>query len=241
MTWTSRTHTNSTLTRSSTSSTLSASTHEAAPESTSTSTGTVARVSSRSTALGTYKYRLYFKDLIGDRDHITLSLRVAMTEYDRLHLPVQERRLIHPYSDADARAATLRCVAIEEALADKMKCLLQRRYCFDLFDLVYGAFVTAEVEVDRSAILHAFLERPYSAEARLPRARCSWTFRSICSGDSGARCWSRLARMSFYDAVTRLREGIYFFLAFPDTEAETRLSTPPKYATWSLRPARTAS
>jgi predicted nucleotidyltransferase component of viral defense system len=52
-----------------------------------------------------YKYQLYFKDMIGGQDHVTISIRVDMTEYDRLYLPVQERQLIHPYSDADACAA----------------------------------------------------------------------------------------------------------------------------------------
>ncbi len=40
-----------------------------------------------------YKYRLYFKDMIGGRDHITISMRVDMTEFDQLYLPAQERPL----------------------------------------------------------------------------------------------------------------------------------------------------
>lgn len=106
-----------------------------------------------------YKYRLYFKDMIGDRDHVTISLRVDMTEYDRLYLPAQERQLIHPYSDADACATTIRCVQLEEALADKLKCLLQRRYCYDLFDLVYGAFITRDIEVNRAQLMEVFLRK----------------------------------------------------------------------------------
>src|SRR5689334_20542249 len=97
-----------------------------------------------------YKYRLYFKDMIGDRDHVTISLRVDMTEYDRLFLPAQQRQLIHPYSDADECVTTIRCVQLEEALADKLKCLLQRRYCYDLFDLVYGAFISRDIQVNRA-------------------------------------------------------------------------------------------
>ena len=106
-----------------------------------------------------YKYRLYFKDMIGGKDHVTISIRVDMTEYDRLYLPVQERQLIHPYSDADACAATIRCVKLEEALADKLKCLLQRRYCYDLFDLVYGVFVTNDIAVDRTELMNVFLRK----------------------------------------------------------------------------------
>lgn len=156
-----------------------------------------------------YKYRLYFKDLIGDKDHITLSLRVDMTEYDRLHLPVQERQLIHPYSDADACAATLRCVAIEEALADKMKCLLQRRYCYDLFDLVYGAFITTDIEVNRSAIVDTFLRK--TLFSRSPSAARSLLLDlplDLFRGFWGKVLVPASARMSFDDAVTKMRDGI---------------------------------
>lgn len=165
-----------------------------------------------------YKYRLYFKDLIGDRDHITLSLRVDMTEYDRLHLPVQERQLIHPYSDADACAATLRCVAIEEALADKMKCLLQRRYCFDLFDLVYGAFISDAVDVDRSAILEVFLRK--TLFGRSPAAARSLLLDlplDLFRGFWGKVLVPAAARLSFDDAVAKLQEGISeLFVSYGD-------------------------
>jgi predicted nucleotidyltransferase component of viral defense system len=106
-----------------------------------------------------YKYQLYFKDMIGGQDHVTISIRVDMTEYDRLYLPVQERQLIHPYSDADACAATIRCVKLEEALADKLKCLLQRRYCYDLFDLVYGLFIAKDIAVNRAELMNVFLRK----------------------------------------------------------------------------------
>jgi hypothetical protein len=33
------------------------------------------------------------------------------------------------------------------------------RYCYGLFDLVYGAFITREVEVDRSQALSVFLRK----------------------------------------------------------------------------------
>jgi len=53
----------------------------------------------------------------------------------------------------------IRCVKLEEALADRMKCLLQRRYCFDLFDLAYGAFLAREIEMDRGEIVKVFLQK----------------------------------------------------------------------------------
>lgn len=82
-----------------------------------------------------------------------------VTEYDRLYLPVQTRPLIHPYSDADRCATDIRVVKLEEALADKLKCLLQRRYCYDLFDLVYGAFMSRDIEVNRVELMQVFLRK----------------------------------------------------------------------------------
>jgi len=106
-----------------------------------------------------YKVRLYFKDFASGSDHITLKVRVDVTEHDRIYLPLQDRQLIHPYSDATTCATAIHCVKLEEALADKLKCLLQRRHCFDLFDLVYGLFISREIEVDRSEIMSVFLKK----------------------------------------------------------------------------------
>src|SRR6266542_2583087 len=106
-----------------------------------------------------YKVRLYFKDFVSGSDHITLKVRVDVTEHDRIYLPLQDRQLIHPYSDAPVCNATIRCIKLEKALADKLKCLLQRRHCFDLFDLVYGLFIAREIEVERSEIGSVFLRK----------------------------------------------------------------------------------
>lgn len=156
-----------------------------------------------------YKIRLYFKDFITGQDHVTLKVRVDLTEYDRLYLPVQTRQLIHPYSDADACSTTIRCVKLEEALADKLKCLLQRRYCYDLFDLAYGAFVARDIEVNRAEILQVFLRKtifgdnPGAAKSLLldlplDLFKGYWT-KVLCPAAS---------RMSFDRAVQTLRAGI---------------------------------
>jgi predicted nucleotidyltransferase component of viral defense system len=106
-----------------------------------------------------YKINLYFKDFSGEPDHITLKVKLDVAEFSRPYLPTQERNLIHPYSDATECSTVIRCVKLEEALADKMKCLLQRRYCYDIFDLVYGAFIAREIEVDRNEIVQVFLKK----------------------------------------------------------------------------------
>jgi len=156
-----------------------------------------------------YKYQLYFKNMIGGQDHVTISIRVDMTEYDRLYLPVQERQLIHPYSDADACAATVRCVKIEEALADKLKCLLQRRYCYDLFDLVYGLFIAEEIEVNRAELMSVFLRKTIFGSS--PGAARSLLLDLPLDIYRG--WWHKVLvptanRMSFDAAVEALRSGI---------------------------------
>jgi hypothetical protein len=104
---------------------------------------------------------LHFQDFvgIGQAHEITLKVRMDVTQYDRLYLPSQARQLIHQYSDADQCAAEIQVVKLEEALADKLKCLLQRRYCFDLFDTVYAIFIAQEIEVDRSEVMRVFLKK----------------------------------------------------------------------------------
>ncbi len=113
-----------------------------------------------------YKMRLYFSDFSGNADHLTLKVRLDVTEGDRLHLPVQTRSLIHPYSDAADCAVDLQVVKLEEALADKLACLITRRYAYDLFDLVYGLFVRSDLAVNRGEVVHTFLRK--SAFGRSP-------------------------------------------------------------------------
>jgi predicted nucleotidyltransferase component of viral defense system len=106
-----------------------------------------------------YKGRVYFKDFYGDPDSITISIRVDLTEFDRIYLPTIQRPLIHLYSDSDRCQAELRCMALEELLANKMKCLIQRRHSFDLYDLVYAAFFDRSIDVNRETVLGTFLKK----------------------------------------------------------------------------------
>jgi predicted nucleotidyltransferase component of viral defense system len=156
-----------------------------------------------------YKYRLYFKDMIGGQDHLKISLRVDVTEFDRLHLPTQQRLLIHPYSDADQCGATIHCISLEEALADKLKCLLQRRYCYDIFDLVHGAFVSHDIPVDRAALMNVFLRKttfgasPVAAKSLLLDLPLH-LFRGY---------WDKVlvplaSRITFDEAIARLTAGV---------------------------------
>ena len=101
--------------------------------------------------------RVYFRDFYGKPGAVVLKVQVDVTQFDRIHLPVQERRLIHPYSDRDGCDYGVRCVKLEELLGTKMRCLLQRRHVADLFDLAYSTFINRDIEVDRGEVLHVFL------------------------------------------------------------------------------------
>jgi predicted nucleotidyltransferase component of viral defense system len=103
--------------------------------------------------------RLYFKDFYGNPHTTTISVHLDVTEYDRIFLPIQDRFLVHPYSDSSQCVATIRCHKLEELLAAKLKCLLQRRHSFDLYDYVYSVFINRDLEIDRGELLRTFLKK----------------------------------------------------------------------------------
>ena len=106
-----------------------------------------------------YQAKLYFKDFYGNSDNITVSVRLDISEYDKIFLPIQTRYLIHPYSDADTCRVEIKCMKIEELLAIKLKCLLQRRHSNDLYDYIYSIFINKEIDVKRTEIVSTFLKR----------------------------------------------------------------------------------
>jgi len=106
-----------------------------------------------------YEARLYFADFYGNPHTITISVRLDFSQFDQIYLPVQERNLIHPYSDVEICKASIKCHKLEELLAAKLKCLLQRRHSFDLYDYVYSIFLNRDIEVNRSEIVGTFLKK----------------------------------------------------------------------------------
>ena len=88
--------------------------------------------------LKVYEARVYFKDFYGKQDHIKLKISMDITRFDRTILPLQEVDLIHPYSDSGDVKCKIRCMKLEEIIATKLKCLLQRQHAPDLFDYVYS-------------------------------------------------------------------------------------------------------
>ncbi len=106
-----------------------------------------------------YQVKLYFKDFYGKPGAVVISVKLDIKEFDRIFLPVQTRNLIHPYSDAASCDAQIRCLKLEEMLAAKLKCLLQRRHTFDLYDYVYAIFINNEIEVNKAEIVSTFFRK----------------------------------------------------------------------------------
>ncbi len=155
-----------------------------------------------------HKFMLYFKDFYGKASTMTIALRMDVTEFGRLYLPIQQRKLIHPYSDQADCATTLEVISLEEALADKLKCLLQRHISNDLFDLVYSIFVNNDIAVDKTTVVTTFLRKTIfepspQAALRLLLAvpfevmRGYWS-KIVCATES---------RMDFTTAVDRFKSG----------------------------------
>jgi predicted nucleotidyltransferase component of viral defense system len=102
--------------------------------------------------------RLYFKGFYGD-ENITLKAQLDVTQFDKIYLPIQNRPLLHPYSDAAQCTVDIRCQKIEEILASKLTTLLHRRKAIDLFDLLYSIVFNGDFAVDRLQLITTFLKK----------------------------------------------------------------------------------
>jgi predicted nucleotidyltransferase component of viral defense system len=105
-----------------------------------------------------YEARLYFRDFFGNPQKIIISIRLDVTQFEKIFLPIQQRNLIHPYSDYNLCSIPVRCLKLEEILAGKLKCLLQRRHSVDLYDFIFSVLLNQGIDIDRSEIVSTFLQ-----------------------------------------------------------------------------------
>ncbi|UVK55373.1 nucleotidyl transferase AbiEii/AbiGii toxin family protein [Mesorhizobium sp. AR02] len=115
--------------------------------------------------------RLYFRGFYND-EKIDLKAQLDITQFDRILLPVQSRRILHPYSDAPQLTQTMKCQKAEEILASKLTTLLHRCKATDLFDLAFGV-LRGGFGVSRSEVITTFLKKsifensPHEARSNL--------------------------------------------------------------------------
>jgi predicted nucleotidyltransferase component of viral defense system len=116
-----------------------------------------------------YEARIYFKSFYGEED-ARIRVNLDVKEYDRVFLPIQTRRLIHSYSDAQLCQGDIRCLKLEELLASKLKALLQRRHSPDLYDFVHAVFFQKALNISRREVLSTFLKQTiYEPEPMIAR------------------------------------------------------------------------
>lgn len=106
-----------------------------------------------------YEVKIYFRDFYGKPGHIVIKISLDVTRFDKTILPIQELQLIHPYSDKDVISCKIKCMKLEEILATKMKCLLQREHAPDLFDFIYSIYLNREIEIDHKQLVQTFLRK----------------------------------------------------------------------------------
>lgn len=141
--------------------------------------------------LKVYEARIYFKDFNGGSDHMKLKISMDVTRFDKVLLEIQEVDLIHPYSDSQEIICKIRCMKIEEIIATKLKCLMQRQHAPDLFDYVYSVKLLGgklnKREVVETFVKKTIFERnPYALKEVLSLTafdyfRIYWVKGIVCS------------------------------------------------------------
>lgn len=181
-----------------------------------------------------YDARVYFKSFYGEED-VRIRVDFDVKEFDRLFLPVQSRRLIHAYSDAALCQADIRCVKLEELLASKLKSLLGRQHCPDLYDFVHSVFFQKTLNISRREVLMTFLKqtghetrplivRNYLLELPFQAIRSFWNEYLVCPKLSifsfdNAETWFKTVIGEIFALVERpvayagmpSREGLMYF------------------------------
>ncbi len=108
--------------------------------------------------LKVYEVRVYFKGFNGEKDHIRLRISMDITRFDKVLLPLQTVPLIHPYSDRQEIVCDIRCMKLEEIIATKLKCLLQRQHAPDLYDYVHSIKLLGG-DLDKEEVVRTFVEK----------------------------------------------------------------------------------
>jgi predicted nucleotidyltransferase component of viral defense system len=102
--------------------------------------------------------RIYFKGFYNE-EQLILKTQFDITQFDKIYLPIQERPILHPYSDANDCKGTINCQKAEEILASKLTTLLHRRKASDLFDLLYSVLIKGENNVNKRELIITFLKK----------------------------------------------------------------------------------
>jgi len=111
------------------------------------------------------------------------KIKVDITRYEKVLLPVKPKFIIHPYSDNGIISASVISYSLEEILAEKLRTIIQRGYPRDFYD----AFsVLIKMPLDNSPVYTTFLEKckfknvgynstaDFFTEIKLTNCRIAW-------------------------------------------------------------------
>ncbi len=108
--------------------------------------------------LRVWEVGVYFKDFYGNPEKFTLKISMDLTRFDKtIYDPVMVP-LIHPYSDAPEIVCEIRCMKLEEIIATKLKCLMQRQKAPDLFDYAYSIQLLGGT-LNKEEVRHALIQK----------------------------------------------------------------------------------
>jgi predicted nucleotidyltransferase component of viral defense system len=168
--------------------------------------------------LKVYEARVYFKDFYGGSDHIKLRISMDITRFDRVILPPQMRALIHPYSDATQVACEIRCMKLEEIIAAKLKCLMQRQYAPDLFDYAY-TIKRLGGELNKNEVVVTLIQKTIFSRnpAVLKRILLKTAFNYFREAWEKSLVCAKQFMMKVEDAITALSGDLeLLFASYPD-------------------------
>ncbi len=107
--------------------------------------------------LRVFEARVYFNDFYGKAE-LRIKISMDITRFDKVILPIQTVDLIHPYSDASDVACKIKCMKLEEIIATKLKCILQRQHAPDLFDYAYSIKLLGG-ELNKQEVVETFIQK----------------------------------------------------------------------------------
>jgi predicted nucleotidyltransferase component of viral defense system len=154
--------------------------------------------------------RIYFKDFFGETSEIIISIKLDISQFEKIFLPIQNRQLIHPYSDHAECSAIVHCLKLEEMLASKLKCLLQRKHSADLYDFVHATFLSSVVQINPREIVDTFLKMTIfsSGPGIVKDLFFNFPFQSFHELWDKYLICPKKSEINFDDAVEKLRNDI---------------------------------
>jgi predicted nucleotidyltransferase component of viral defense system len=168
--------------------------------------------------LKVYEVRVYFKDFYGKAEHITLRISMDITRFDRVMLPIQIIKLIHPYSDSNEVICDVRCMKLEEIIATKLKCLMQRQHAPDLFDYAH-TIKRLGGELDKKEVVRTLIQKTIFSRnpALLKRILRNTAFEYFREEWNKSLICAKQFIMSVEDAITALTSDLEaLFVEYPD-------------------------